>query len=244
MSTESAPPRSLSGVALRAIRIFPLAGVTLLTLAACDLGGAATPTSVEMVTATPSAATVVTPSPTPSLDPYPDAADLVISPEGILPLTIGLPPDTNPGAAMIIYNPNHCYIDALDMTAGDLGGWENNNPGGGFSLAADDTAVWRIDVSDPDMPTTEGITIGSTIDELQAAYPGLTEGSQSEVSRVFWVMGKNGYLVFETQDPDLGWSEDLDATGPEVVIQIRVIAIELSPDFHTALSDDLAGACV
>ena len=218
-------------------RLAPLAVACLLVLTACD-GGGGTPSSSAILTASapPSVTPSVTPSPTPTFTPYPDVADLVVSPEGILPLTIGLPPDTNPGAAMIRFMPNYCYSEEMGITMGNLDAWVADYPTAPFSLMADDTAVWRIDVLDPDMPTTTGISIGSTIDQLQLAYPGLHEGTPGPGSRVFWVTGTQGYLVFETQDPDLGLGLDPIDTGPEAVILMRVIALAGNPDFAAANS--------
>ena len=240
-------------------RLLPLAALALapLALTACD-PGAATPSSSASATGpaptsaapSPSVSPVVTPTP-PALDPHPAPADLVVSAEGILPLTIGLPPASNPGAAMISYDEDYCYSEEMGTTEGDLGRWTANYPDvmdvygypkNPFYLAADDTSIYRLDVFDQDMPTTEGITIGSTLADVQAAYPALVEGTPGPVSRIFWVTGTRGYLVFETQDPDAGLGVP-GATGPEEVILMRVITIAGSPDFAAANSGNIAGAC-
>jgi hypothetical protein len=152
---------------------------------------------------------------------------------------------------MIVYDDNYCYSEEMGITEGDLGRWAADYPDvmdiygypkSPFYLDADGAGVYRIDVFDQDMPTTEGITIGSTLEEVQAAYPGLVEGTPGPVSRIFWVTGTRGYLVFETQDPDDGYGEP-GATGPEEVILMRVIAIAGDPDFAAANSGNIAGAC-
>lgn len=244
---------------MRTVHFAPLAAAALV-LTACgpgELGTSSSPSEEASATPTATASPSPSPSPSPSLepapsfDPYPDPAELVVSSDGILPLEIGLPAETNPGAAMITFLPNDCYSEEWGSTTGNLDRWVANypavvdrygDPKDPFYLGVGDSILWRIDVFDPAIPTTEGITIGSTIDELQAAYPDLTEGTPGPVSRVFWQTGTNGYLVFEVQDPDLGLGIP-GATGPEEVILIRVIAKDVSPDFAAANSGDVAGSC-
>lgn len=242
---------------MRTVHFAPLAAAVLF-VTACGPGTPdASPSPSGGASATPTVSATATPSPSPSLDPapsfdpYPDPAELVISSEGISPLGIGLSAETNPGSAMITFLPNDCYSEEWGTTTGDLDRWVANypavmdpygNPKDPFYVAVSDSIVWRIDVFDDAMPTTEGITIGSTIDQLQAAYPDLTEGTPGPVSRVFWQTGTNGYLVFEVQDPDLGLGV-AGATGPEEVILIRVIANTANPDFAAANSGDVAGSC-
>lgn len=242
---------------MRLARVVPLAALAALTLAGCGGGGGSptpSPTSSATPTASASASASPTASPTPTaaaLDPHPAPGDLVVSPEGILPLTIGLPPTSNPGAAMISYDEDYCYSEEMGITEGDLGRWIADYPDvmdiygypkSPFYLAADAGGVYRIDVFDQDMPTTEGITIGSALTDVQAAYPGLVEGTPGPLSRIFWVTGTRGYLVFETQDPDAGFGSP-GATGPEEVILMRIIAIAGDPDFAAANSGNIAGAC-
>ena len=77
--------------------------------------------------------------------------------------------------------------------------------------------------------------------DLQAAYPELAGPYDGPVSRVWWLSGPTGTLVFETQ----GDEDGLQPSGtPESVILLRVLAAGVDPAFATANSDDVAGGCL
>lgn len=227
---------------MKAFNAIPAVALALL-LCACDAeGGGSTATLAPTVTVT------VTPSPVCSSEPadlqYPDLTNLFVSTEGILPLTIGLPPETNPGRAMIAFVRDFCYDASMGITTGNLDRWLPNYTIQPFYLSATATSIQRIDIHAgySGIGTAEGIRIGSTQDELLATYPDLTAGTNNDIhSSVYWLTGTRGYLVFETQDPD-HFDMSVD-TGPEAVILIRVIEIGIDPDFGAANSGNIAGAC-
>lgn len=196
-------------------------------------------------TATPSSA-----SPTPSAvapegdeaaEPLPAFEDLVISTAGLGPLVIGVPPESNPGAAMIRWSPDEC----ADMGDGDPGRWVTTYPGadGGYPTAVEvtDSGVVWIDVLQAGPRTAEGVGIGTDLATLQATYPNLVAGTPGPVSNVWWLAGPDGYLVFETQ----GDKDGLQLAGTaEQVILMRVLSPTADPDFATANSDWVAGGCL
>ncbi|RXR25061.1 hypothetical protein EQW78_06285 [Oerskovia turbata] len=167
--------------------------------------------------------------------------DLVVSPSGLGPLTIGVPPESNPGAAMIRWSPDEC----ADMGVDDPGRWVTTYPlvDGGYptSLAVDDVGVSWIDVLKPGPRTAEGVGIGTELTTLQATYPSLVAGTPGPVSNVWWLSAPDGYLVFETQGDDDGLQP---AGTPEQVILMRVLTPTADPDFATANSDWVAGGCL
>ncbi|MFW2512429.1 hypothetical protein ACNI3K_01475 [Demequina sp. SO4-13] len=236
-------------------------GITALALlvAGCDASGDQSPTAtpdptaVETTTATATATTSAeaSPSPSPTLDPHPPVEELVATPDGLGPLAIGEPPEGNPGEQMISFDEDYC--------AGGPGGAEGADPGrwvaeyddvtgfydsttAPFTLAVDDDeGVWRIDIFATEIASEAGISIGSTLAELEDAHPDLESGSSGGVSDVWWIEGDEGYLVFETQGEESG----LQPEGtPPTVILMRVLDDESDPDFATANSDDVAGGCL
>jgi hypothetical protein len=177
----------------------------------------------------------------------PDIGELEITTQGLLPLTIGEPAQTNPGALMIRFEEDHCYSEEFGITDGDLDRWlaDYGSPdeGGPFTLAVDgDGDVFRIDVWDSAIATPEGIHIGSTLGELMDVYPvELQSGSgYSPTSAVWWIEDAHGIVVFESQNPD-----DYEASpdNEDQIILIRVLESGSDPDWAAANSGNVAGAC-
>lgn len=199
--------------------------------------------STTLASPSPEPSASATPTPTESFDPHPALADLRLSTSGLLPLTLGVAPDTNPGAAMITFDAEYCLIPELDLTEGDLGRWVPTYEDSPFRVGAADTEVYRIDVLAPGLLTTEDIGIGSSLGELQAAYPRLVAGSSGIVSHVWWVQDENGTLVFETQNAAMNGS--IPAAPADQVVLMRALSHAWGDniDWAAANSGDVADAC-
>ena len=231
---------------MRLARLFVVSAAAL-ALASCSGGGGASLTpsvgisptsSPHSATAAPTATTAA-PTPTPRFDPHPPLASLVITTRGLLPLTIADPIPSNPGAAMLTWNPAVC--DPALADASDLGRWVTTYPDGGFSVdARADGVIHRIDIWDPTIATPEGIHLGTPIADLLATYPHLTLGGAGFDSvHVRWMGDANGYVVFETSS-ELG-----DGTAvPEQVRFIRILDAASDPDYTISNSDNIAGNCL
>ncbi len=181
-------------------------------------------------------------------DPHPALAELVVSPSGLGPLAVGVPPEANPGAAMIEWDADHCASELFEGT--DPGRWVpagyDDDPGRGdrepFGISLDDTGrVAWIDVRSDAPRTAEGVGLGTTLADLEAAYPDLQGPFQGAVSQVWWVENGDGILAFETQ----GEASGLQPPGtPEQVILMRVLVAGSDPLFATANTDWMAGGCL
>ena len=95
---------------------------------------------------------------------------------------------------------------------------------------------------DPTISTPEGIHIGSTLAQLQAAYPTLTAGSSGVASHVWWIQDANGTVVFETQGPAMDASP---AVPTDAVILMRALSPAWGSeiDWPAANSGNVADAC-
>ncbi|MFW7415542.1 hypothetical protein [Demequina sp. SO4-18] len=244
--------RSLSAIGMAA---------TAVLVVGCSSSGEESPTSTPVVTpvetttatATPTATAEASPSPSPTPDSHPPVEELVATPDGLGPLAIGEPAEGNPGEEMIRFDEGYCaeVYEGQEATEGDEPGrWVADypdatgfydTPTAPFTLAADDDQVWRIDIFAVDIATDEGISIGSTLEELEDAHPDLVSGDAGAVSEVWWIEGDEGYLVFETQGEESG----LQPEGtPPTVILMRVLDDGSDPDFGAANSDNVAGGCL
>jgi hypothetical protein len=191
-----------------------------------------------------------TEEPEPEPEPRPDLGDLVISPSGLGPLTVGVAPQGNPGEAMIVWDPAAC----AEIVSGEeeAGRWVPDGYGPDdvdfdgnqtvpFHVAADEESVGRIDVMGQTPVTPEGVGIGTSVEELRDTYPDLQGPYEGVVSRVWWLEEQDGILVLETQ----GDEDGLRAPGTaESVILIRVLEPGTDPEFATANTDDVAGGCL
>lgn len=239
-----ASPRALPLVALSALSLL-LGGCTTAGAPAASPSPSASadapapsPSPTPAPDATPPAPIPSSP-PAEAVDPRPPYEELVVSTAGLGPLTIDAPVETNPGAAMIVWEPNAC------------GSWDPENPGrwvstytrtdGSNPLGVDvhDGTVGWIDILEPGPRTAEGVGLGTDLATLRAAYPDLVAGTPGPVSNVWWIGDERGYVKFETR----GDNSPQSAGTPEQVVVMTVLSPAGAPDFAAANTDFVAGGC-
>ena len=186
------------------------------------------------------------PSPTASTTPTAEAAakppldQLVATPDGLGSLTIGAHPPVTGDADLAVLDPG-C------TESGPEGGWAATYPDvqtargpvPPFQIFVNETGIARIDIAAPQIRTATGIGVGSTRDELLAAYPdGFDEiVVKGTIETVYGLLGAQGWLMFEVADaPD-------DPLYPDgEVFALRIASAELGV-FGTAKTDNIIPLC-
>jgi hypothetical protein len=219
------------------------------TLSACDPGGAAPGPSGSASSAPPSGAATPSPTPTPTPETAPARADLALSPEGMGTLVFGVAPSTDPATAMLVLDPEFC----TDANTGNPIGIAPGAPEaplwvpipayrdgrfGDFGVWVDSTALLRIDLYDETIPTTEGVRIGDTRADVEAAYPGATV--QADIlTDIYVVTGTAGTLQIEVSTSDPYW---VGFRPADTVVYIHAAETSIPP-FTVVASENIAGIC-
>jgi hypothetical protein len=138
-------------------------------------------------------------------------SQLVLSPDGLGPLVIGSPVPVEPAStAVVVWNPTYC---------GGTGAWLPNYPDGPLGPNGDPTGIpfyfavghktddlKYINVDSTQIKTSAGISIGSTRQQVLAAYPRFDAIVAGPVTDLYEINGPNAKLVIEVErtggDPD------------------------------------------
>ena len=183
---------------------FAAAAVAVLGLAGCTSPGEAA--AIEPTTAAPSVFPTPTPTPIEALPAAVDPADVttwIITTEGIGPIERGAPYQ-EVIAGLPSFEVSEWCPWVAGLTTESAGSMILIHPEGGEEI----TSAWvtgRADAAGtvPASPSTEtGIMLGSTMDELAAAYPDLQQVNQIGADSFGYAVGDdtNGYLDFIVED--------------------------------------------
>ena len=182
--------------------------------------------AAETTSPSPTTAPTVVPTTTPSATPTPVATkptvgDLIITASGIAPLVVGKPvPKMAKSAAIVSWNPTLCEPYG--------GGYDTNYPKVTVPSSAKKWVPFGVPVlgekrtspiraviaRSPEIKTETGISAGSSLAELKAAYPGIKRAVKGPISDSYAVTGDGGRLVFEIgKDSGNYWDQTPDAIG-------------------------------
>jgi len=211
------------------------AGVFALLRSATACASATSPFPTPSGQTEPPAESTAAPTP----DPVEEADALVLTTRGLGPLSIGSDPADSD---LVRFDPEFCSF-AGDATAEERGRWIWAGPGD-FELAVrldvGDGRVRALEVVDPAISTDRGVGVGSTRDELVAAYPDILVGVEGGRSSVLHVSDASGTLVFEVGADFYNVPEERGR------VLFMVAVAEPGPDAFTttrANTDHTVGAC-
>lgn len=191
----------------------------------------------------------------------PALGDLVLSTEGLGPLELGEPPETDPALSMVTFDPVGC-TDAVTgedfgVVAGDplAGGWfidpsyevpaSPNDSGTPFGVAVDTGgALSRIDLYTDDIPTDAGVRIGDDRADVVAAYPSALLINEF-LTDIYVVSSPSGILQIEVAARDTPEKDDYwGASGvPEGQVLYIHSVVPSQGVFTVAASGNVVGGC-
>lgn len=155
----------------------------------------------ESALPTPSAAAPSEPAPA-----LPALEELTLTPGGLGTLRVGHPVDVHPSDGMVVWDPDGCdghgqwranypAPEPQDVYYGDA-------PFEIVTIEGRDSAIAGIRVLSKKLLTAEGIGMGSTREELVAAYPGIPLAADGGLSEVYVLDGAGGQIHFEVRKDD------------------------------------------
>jgi hypothetical protein len=227
-----------------------LRALVVIAAVALALTGCAPATTAGDSTASPTAATSHTPTPSPAAT-KPTLAQLVVSPDRLGYLAPGQPVPTEPAAtAIVTYDATNCVSAVTGVAAGSpgAGAWLPNYPDGDSSIgsrvpfdvgAVEDasTPIFVIEIWSPELKTAKDIGVGSTIAQLTSAYGSDLTVDRADNSDVYVLGGTTSKLLFEVAKVDSG----LPAEQIGTVVWMRIV-----PSGDSALhiaNSEAAGPC-
>jgi hypothetical protein len=229
-------------------------GMAALLLAACAPTSAPDEEPTAGGAPRPSATASPTPAPDPEPPEPPDVLDLALTTEGLGTLRFtdaleGAPTD------MVRFDPEFCTdartgqpygiapgseLAGLWVPLERYGTWRAGYTEAPFGVAVEGTTPVRIDLVGGVLATEAGIRMGSSDDEVHAAYPGAAVLEQG-LSDVVVVEGSAGRLLIEiARDRDIPgyW----DAAQQDHVLSVVAVAKHIPP-FARAGTDNWVGGC-
>ena len=178
----------------------------------------------------------------------PNFSSLVVEPTGLGSLHIGKPVSDSD---MVMLNPTYCTVEgdpaAYGYEPGDpaAGRWLSNYPQFDethrpFAIDVKNSLVTDIQIFSSQIATEHGIHVGSSLDELRAAYPALKDGERGGISSTHYIVESGKILIFEVLLAS-GYYPD-NATNS--VLTMRVSSPNMATLTPMAGSDASVGGCL
>lgn len=178
---------------------------------------------------------------TPEPDPTrPPLADLVLAPDGLDGLAIGDPAPTDPATSLATYDPAACDGYGLWTADPAYAAATSYGPPTAFGVGGAGT-VDRIELYSDDIPTDQGIRLGATRADVEAAYPGVAPVAEY-LTDLYIVAGTTGALVIEVTAQDAAYWES-SGIALDTVQYIRAMPTGTEA-YSVAASGNAVGVCL
>ena len=181
-------------------------------------------------------------------------SELVVSPAGVGPLLVGQPIAEEPEeSAVVVWDPTGCITAGVPGVEGEpwTGLWRSayedaaNPDDRTFSVVTmggvKDGPIARVVVYGDELATAEGVHVGSTVDDVLAAYPDATPEPDPIVSALYVVDGETGSLSIEVAIESPGAPDYWD---PEQIgTVVWMVVFDASDTVVAAAASDTIGPC-
>lgn len=227
---------------MRHLRVLAGTGIVVALLAGCT---PVAPVAEPTVKPTINSSATASPTPTASAAPTkPELADLVLSTAGLGPLLMGaVPPVTDPALDILVLGEVTCDPSAAPIPDVWIANYPDITMSDGkmtspFQVAVKEGGlVARIDVRGSGIHTDRGIQIGSTTDDVLAAYPDASEIVDFTRALVYAMRGSTGTLLIE-----IDTSDDGDGRPYGTVVSMRVGAPDV-PVYAVSNTGNVISPC-
>ncbi|GAB3606777.1 hypothetical protein GCM10027413_21860 [Conyzicola nivalis] len=219
----------------------------VITAAVIALDACASPSETP---SSPSPTPTVSSTPSPTAEPVrPTLDELRLTADGLGDLVVGEPvPETPPDLAIVAFDPRGCISEESTLVEGEPGAgfWRPSYPEDRpFQVVTEGrvqgTPIINIQVGSESVLTDTGIGIGSGVDEVLAAYPGITVMPGALLTLVYVVEAPEGTLAFEIANP-AGSPEGY--WEPEQLNTVAyMVAYAPGQSVSAVYATDTAGAC-
>ena len=181
-------------------------------------------------------------------------SELVVSPAGVGPLLVGQPVADEPEeSAVVTWDPTGCITAGVPAVEGEpwSGYWRSAYEDAGnpddrtFTVVTkdgvEDGPIARVIVYGDELATEEGVRVGSTVDEVLAAYPDAVVQPGPAVSRLYVVEGATGSLSVEVaiDSPELPGYWD----AAQIDTVLWMVVFDASDEVTAAAASDTIGPC-
>lgn len=182
-----------------------------------------------------------TPSPVARPDLAPETLELGF--EGLGSLRLGESPESSD---LVEWDPDYCLFPEAPADQGELGRWiavgdfaaESRAP---FSVSAVAGVIDAIELRTDDLTTDRGIRYGSSLAELESAYPELSLFETGQLSTVHHVTEAGATMVFEVASDDAYWAPEDVATVTGIVVAPQELGQRIGA---RSASDNVVGGCL